>query len=316
MNLFKKKNKSNKNTDDIEIVNLDSDEKIENTLEQRKEFRISILIGVIAVVFVFLLPTITSLFNKDSIFSYSDNVNEIINSETIDGMLEINKEKGYITANKIKFYNPRKTTNNQVSVTYLPMNKISNLNSLNLYIEIYNSNKELIARTKFNDKSQLERKVQGLYKMNLNETLYKEAKYFKVVIIDDKEFSNINDNLICKYNFSDSNVNITYERIYNFTNNGLISYKEIKEVKKINNDEVQETDNTTLQKYLDIFNNENEELKKTNIQDLTLSESALEYTIVLNEFEKNKSNYQKLYEQGSIKRQIELSDESLNWVCE
>ena len=45
-------------------------------------------------------------------------------------MLEIGKEKGYITAKNVKFYNPRKTTDNQISITYLPLTGIKNIDDL------------------------------------------------------------------------------------------------------------------------------------------------------------------------------------------
>ena len=313
MSLFKKKTNKKQLNEDIEILDLDNEETVTNTLEQRKEFKISIIIGAIAIIFVLLLPKITSLFSKDSIFSYTDKVNEIVNSETIDGMLEIGKEKGYITAKKVKFYNPRKTTDNQISITYLPMSGRNDLNSLNLYIEIYNSNKEVVTRTKFNNSTKLERKVQGTYKLTLNETIYKEAKYFKVTIINDKDFNEINDTLNCKYTFNENNIKVTYERIYNFTKNGLINYKVIRNVEK---NDLSNLDETTLQKYIELFKKENENLSKSNITDITLSDTSIEYTINLIEFTTNKSNYQKLYEQGSLKRQIQLSEEKMNWMCE
>ena len=72
MGLLKKSNKTkkNNNTDDIEIVDLDTGEdKIVNTLEQRNEFKIALIIGISVIIFALLLPTITSIFTNDSIFS-------------------------------------------------------------------------------------------------------------------------------------------------------------------------------------------------------------------------------------------------------
>lgn len=316
MGLLKKSNKTkkNNNTDDIEIVDLDTGEdKIVNTLEQRNEFKIALIIGISVIIFALLLPTITSIFTKDSIFSYTDKVNEIVNDKTINGMLELNKEEGSITAKRVKFYSPRKSTNNQISVTYLPETVFNDVDSLNLYIEIYNSNKELITRVKFTNITKLERKVQGSYKINLNETIYKEAKYFKITIIKDKYFDKINDTLLCKYTLNDSNLKVDYERLYNFTKNGLLSYKVAKSFTLI---DTNNPDLVTKEKYTKLFNTEKDNLSKTNLQDITLTENTLEYTITLNEFKIGKSTYQKLYEQGSVKRQIELSEENMNWTCE
>ena len=220
MGLFRKKVKSetkdNTNIDGIEIVDLEgSNDKVVNTLEQRKEFKIAIIIGVGVLLFALLLPKITSIFTKDSIFTYTDEVNDVVNNKTVDGMLEIGKEEGSITAKKVKFYNPLKRTNNQISVTYLPNIGINDVDGLNLYVEIYNSNKNLIARVKFTNIEKLDRKVQGNYKIDMNETLYKEAEYLKVTIIKDEEFSNITDTLTCIYENIEGNAKVYYKRIYN-----------------------------------------------------------------------------------------------------
>lgn len=316
MGLLKKSKKEikNKENNEIEIVDLESGEdKVINTLEERNEFKIALIIGTAIIIFALLLPKITSIFTKDSVFTYTDKVNEIVNDKTINGMLEINKEEGSITAKKVKFYSPRKSTDNQIAVTYLPLTGFNDVDSLNLYIEIYNSNKEVITRVKFTNITKLERKVQGVYKITLNETLYKEAKYFKVVIIKDDEFDKINDTLLCKYSATDNNLTINYERLYNFTKNGLLSYKVTKKyiVNDINNQNIE-----TKEKYNKLFNTEKDNLSKTNIKDINLTEDSLEYTINLIEFKVDKSTYQKLYEQGSIKRQIELNEENMNWTCE
>lgn len=310
MKIFKKSNK-NKINEDIEIVDLDNN--ITNTLEERKEFKIAIFIGILVLIFALLLPTITSIFSKSSIFSYSNSVNEVVNKDTIDGMLEINKEKGYITIKKIKFYNPRKSTDNNLVVTYIPEGSEKDVDSLNIYIEIYNSNKELIARNKFTNISELERKVQGNYKIELNEVLYRESKYFKVVIIKDDEFNNINDTLKCTYTFNDGNIKVNYERVYNFTKSGLISYKVTKSISKI---DINNLDNSVVDKYINLFNTENNILSKTNIKDVINTSDKLEYTVNLSELELGKSEYKKIYEMGSIKRQIELNEEKMNWMCE
>lgn len=318
MGLFRKKVKSetkdNTNIDGIEIVDLEgSNDKVVNTLEQRKEFKIAIIIGVGVLLFALLLPKITSIFTKDSIFTYTDEVNDVVNNKTVDGMLEIGKEEGSITAKKVKFYNPLKRTNNQISVTYLPNIGINDVDGLNLYVEIYNSNKNLIARVKFTNIEKLDRKVQGNYKIDMNETLYKEAEYLKVTIIKDGEFSNITDTLTCTYENIEGNLKVYYKRVYNFTNNGLLSYNISKSVSKI---DISDVDNTIIEKYTKIFSTENDVLKKTNIEGINLTDTSIEYTVNLSTLELGNSSYKKLYEQGSIKRQIELSEESLKWMCE
>ncbi len=319
MGLFRKKavkkveENQIKNIDGIEIVDLDdSNEEVVNTLEQRKEFRIAIFIGVGVLLFALLLPVINKIFTKDSIFSYTSEVNEIVNNKTVDGMLEIGREEGSITAKNIKFYNPLKRNNNQISITYLPNSTIKNIDELNLYIEIYNSSKILINRTKFNNIDKLERKVQGNYKIVLDDTSYKEAKYIKFVIIKPNKNNKITDTLTCSYENIEGNIKISYIRLYNFTQDGLINYKISKIAEKI---DPNNQDNTILNKYSKQFSDENDLLKKTNIEEITLTENSIIYVVNLDKFDKLKSDYNKLYEKGSIKRQIKLNDESMNWTC-
>ena len=110
MGLFKKRKKENieeKKETEVEVVSLDDnkpeievldldkkDEKIVNTLEFRKENRLLLLIVISLIIFVILLPTITSWIDKKSIFSYNKQVQEIVNNKTVDGMLEMDKEEG------------------------------------------------------------------------------------------------------------------------------------------------------------------------------------------------------------------------------
>ena len=70
--------------------------------------------------------------------------------------------------------------------------------------------------------------------------------------------------------------------------------------------------------YYGIKNNGNgiEILTKTNIEDITLTDSSINYTVNLSTLKLGKSSYKKIYEQGSIKRQIELSEAKMNWMCE
>ena len=204
MGLFKKKNKveniepnkeanstsSNQKTDGIEVLDFaEEDKKTEaaNKIERKKENRLLFIILIGLVVLVLLLPKITSLFNKKSIFSYSDEVKDIEEQETINGMLEIGSETGSITAKKIKFYNFIKKSDNTIDFIYLPQSGIKNPNELNIFIELYNSKQNIIYRTKFVHDSKLERKVQGTYTLTINSTLYSEAKYAKVVIIESKD---------------------------------------------------------------------------------------------------------------------------------
>ncbi len=305
-----------KNKSEIEIVDFDTkEEKIENTLVTRKENRIIFIIIAALFLVVFLLPTLTSWFQRNSIFSYSDKVEEIVNNNTIDGMLEVGKEEGSITVKKIRFYNAAKRTNNQISLIYLPETEIKNVNNMEIYIELYNSSKNVIYRTKFTSDKKLERKVQGIFTMPVNEMIYKEATYIKVTIIKEDEFKTETDSMLCVKTFTDEDYKLEYEALYSFSNSGLISYKIRREV-VMENSETDEVENEQrINKYAEYFEKEAEELSKTNVTDIAYDETSIEYTIDLLTFDLGKSDFSNPYSIGNVKRQIKLNEEANKWSC-
>lgn len=317
MGLFKKKindtsNKENASSSEVEIIDFSTNEKVENTLETRKENRILFIILGVVVIFAFSLPFLSNLLTKNSVFHYNNQQEEINENNTIDGMIEIDQDAGNITAKKIKFYNAIKQKNNELNITYLPESRIKNVNSLNIYIEIYNKNKKLVNRTKFVNNEELDRKVQGKFVVNLNETIYKESAYVKIVIIDDDEWGKANETLVCTKNPLDNDFNLTYTTTYRFSDLGLVKYNVKKEASITEKADIDVTvlPEEILNKYKNEFKKESEELSK-NITDIFLEDNTLEYTVDL-----NIDNISPLYEKGSTKRQIKLAEVKAGWSCE
>ncbi len=309
-------NNENKITDDIEILELNEEEhktkepeteKHKNIFDIGKENKIIFLILIGILIFAFMLPTITSWFSKNSIFTYTDKMEEIKNNQTVDGMLEIGNEEGSITAKNIRFYNFTKKTNNQISVVYLPESGINNVNEKNIFIELYNKGKNVIYRTQFTTSAKLERKVQGIYTLNVNETIYKEAIYGKIVILKDDDFKNSNDTLVCTNITKENDYEIENKVTYNFSNMGLKSYVVSRRV--IN------TVDSELNEEYSFFKKEEEIIEKTNVSDLTYDNDKVQYTIDLQTLDTKNSGYTLLYEKGSLKRQISLSEETKGWSC-
>ena len=228
-------------------------------------------------------------------------------------MLEIGKDEGTITAKDIRFYNPTKKSKNEIHIVYLPEKGINNVNNLKMYVEFYNSKKTIIYRYPFMSDETLERKIQKTYKLKLNEKLYSEATYAKVSIIKDEEFNKTTDTLVCTNNFEDGSFYVSQKITYNFSDKGLINYQVSRkaEKQKESNPELEEDS----AKYTKIFKSEAETMKKTNLTEITYDENSINYTIDLMKIDLGKSKYEKLYEIGSIKRQVKLSEESKNWSC-
>ncbi len=344
MGLFKKKQKTEEvkvpeantpsSTGDLEILDFDA-EPTEDKKSRKKENMIlfGMLIGFILV--VFLLPTLASIFKQKSVPAVNKEVDKVTEEGTTNGMLEIGKEGGYINAEKIRFYGFTKKTNNEISVIYLPDTNINGVGDLNIYIELYNAGSNLIYRTQFLPTKKLERRVQGTYTLSLNDTLYRESRYGKIVVLESKDFNDINDTMTCNLVQTEGSYNVTYSITYNFATNGLTDYKVKKYITNKNNETTEEndeitnnetsdntevdtnlTEDTVMEKYKKLFKDEYDTLSLTNIEDIELTDTSLNYSIDILNLDLQNSSYKLLYTLGSLKNQIKLLEEYNNWSCE
>lgn len=294
------------NGSSVEILDLDSNN---ITKEEKKEARkagISSIIILLPILLVaFYLPELSKLINKtpteDVVTAPKKNIEYY---ETQDGLLEINNEKGHIIAKNIRFYSFTKKTGNIISNVYLPDKSIDDASKLNVYIELYNSKRVVIYRTKFNPSTKLNRKVQGLYEISLSDELYKEVVYASINILETKDFSDLNDILVCTYKTTENNYNLVTKITYNFSSNGLSNYEVSKESIKLKEDEIYS--------YKDEFEKEAEFLTGKVI-DLTFDENSLKYKLDLVSY--TDSEVKPLYSLGTTKREIKLKEENSKWSC-
>lgn len=308
--MFKKNNKStieeiilSDKPEQIEIVDLTND-KIENTLETRKENRIIFLIIGFIVLFVLLLPTFTGIFKKTN-RTITTNAGKIVSKDTNDGFLEIGSENGSITALKIQFYSFHKRTDNTISYVYLSDSSYKNIKELNIYIEIYNNKKSIIYRELFNPSENIERSRNTAY-IKLNESLYSEAAYAKITILEKTDFNVLDKSLVCRKKIISDIYTIDSTVTYNFSTNGLINYT-VNKTAEITDKNSETSDSLT------VFNNEKDLLEKYNFSDFDFTDSKIKYTVDL--INGNYEGYKLLYPLGSTIRKIKLQEESSNWSC-
>ncbi len=293
--------------DDFEIIDLGSNETIDNPLERRKENRIMLAIGAFLIIFALSLPTITNLFKKGSTSIIPSNNSDIKYYQTTeDGLLEINKEEGNITAKQVKFYNFTKRANNTLSLIYLPEDEIKEVNSKNIYIELLNSGKTVIYRQKFTSNKPLERKIQVVLTLNLSKEIYKDSKYAKISIIEDSEFNSINDILVCTKVEAEEDGNINYKVTYNFSSSGLSNYE-------VYNYLTTEDASIINESYKDSIKKEAEVLSQNNIENLTYDETSIKYKVNL--LTLNSSGYTPKYGIGTTKKSIKSLEEENSWSC-
>ena len=213
------------NGSSIEILDLDSNSITKEEKKEAKKAGISSIIILLPILLVaFYLPELSKLINKtptqDVVTVPKKNIEYY---ETQDGLLEINNEKGHIIAKNIRFYSFTKKTGNIISNVYLPDKSIDDASKLNVYIELYNSKRVVIYRTKFKPGTKLNRKVQSLYEINLSDELYKEVVYASINILETKDFNDLNDILVCTYKTTENNYNLVTKVTYNFSSNGKVT---------------------------------------------------------------------------------------------
>ncbi len=144
-------------------------------------FIVIILIGV----FIYYIDDVLAYLNQSFTPVADESISDDVTANLVDGKyLRINdSESSYRTIKSIKFYNFRKNENNTLSVSYLSQRSYANSNSVNLYIELYNSNKEKIYSEKFTTVGSIEALTLKQYTMNVEEEVHNNVNY--MVITDE-----------------------------------------------------------------------------------------------------------------------------------
>ena len=203
-----------------------------------------------------------------------------------------------------------KKDNNTLSFKCMAETGINNISDLNIYVELYNSKKNVIYRTKFDNYDSLSRKTIERVNISLNENLYGEATYAKLVILEDKDFALIDNNLSCVYSDVNDIYTINNTVTYNFSTNGLVGMKVTK--KMIVNPDYNYDSSSNEENPLDIITKEGEALSKYKLGALEYTNQDITYSVDL-----TKDKIEDLeYNLGTTYRQIKLEKEKNKWRCE
>lgn len=322
--LFKKKKEINNtnsnvtnNINNIEFVDLENNSTTEvtNTLEKRINFKVIIICLLLIVIFVLLLPTITSIFDKSSPENYTNTVNNNSSNNLVNGFIQIDRNDSNMTVNDVRFYNFTKRSNNTISYNYKAEKAIKNTPSLKLYIEIYNRSETIIYREMFNPSLEIEKGPVLSSTIMLDPNLYKEAYYVKVVEITTDD-AIITNSITCEKQFIDGLFNVDYRIKYNFGENALLSYEVTRNVTISEQEEgVETTEEVNLEKYNDLFYQEEADISNTNVTDYFREDNYLQYTIDLRTIDLQDSNYKLLYNIGTVERTVKVIEEANGWSC-
>lgn len=294
------------NTDNIEVLNFDDNTNIENTLEQKKENRFTIIILAVIIVFALLLPTISNIFNPKDNNKIDNTVKSDITYNEITGKyLEIGSNKGNIIAKNIQFYDFKKA-NNKITYTYLPQDEIKNVNDLGIYIEYYDENEKLLLRNKFTSNTTLSRKVISTNTLFVGTEIYEKAKYATIAIISDTDFQTINSTLTCTNTEDADFYRVSTKVKYYFSKYGLSYYEEEqkREILGEETDDAKQLLKETINKMSGFI--------KDDVENLEVTDTTIKYKVNLL---KDNRNITESYQLGTSIEEVKQNEILNNWSC-
>ena len=278
-----------------------NNEIVVNTTKKRTSNLILIILVFLMVLFVFNIDTVIDMYNN-----YVNNGTLTNNNSTTDnlanGFIMID-EASYMNLKEIRFYNFKKKDGSvEVTFNYEANQKYDDASELKIYIELYNSDKEIIYKELFNPGGPLEKGTIRTYTLSLTNDVYTSAFYALAKIYTQTE-ENSTSSLVCKFNDDNENVTVNYEITYNFKNNGLTSYSVNKnyQLKGAN------TDN-----YVTELENEYNSVKDI-IPSVVYENNTLQYSVNL---ETEIENFTPLYNKDTIINIIKQKETLKKWNCE
>ena len=279
----------------------ESNEIVVNTTKKRTSNLILIILVFLMVLFVFNIDTVIDMYNN-----YVNNGTLTNNNSTTDnlanGFIMID-EASYMNLKEIRFYNFKKKEGSvEVTFNYEANQKYDDASELKIYIELYNSDKEIIYKELFNPGEPLEKGTIRTYTLSLTNDVYTSAFYTLAKIYTQTE-ENSTSTLVCKFNDDNENVTVNYEITYNFKNNGLTSYSVNKnyQLKGAN------TDN-----YVTELETEYNSVKDI-IPSVVYENNTLQYSVNL---ETEIENFTPLYNKDTIINIIKQKETLKKWNCE
>ena len=200
-----------------------------NTAKKKGGEGVLIICVVVFAVFAYFMSDIIGFI--EPLFK---STNPIIESNStgdsvVNGFLKIDDGVSEKTIADLKIYKIIKNNQSQLSFTYISNKKISSIDDLKIFIEVYNSNRELLYKHHFAPHVSGETGNARMYAVPLNKDIYDEAYYVDLKIYTEEEI-NAKTTLVCTRTSSDDNYSANYEIKYNFVNNSLKTYEVNKSV--------------------------------------------------------------------------------------
>lgn len=250
--------------------------------------------------FIVLVVLVACVFYMNEIIAFFDTgITEIVEKSKedkdnlVDGYILINENDNQIKIKDIRFYNFSKNSGTTVTLNYESSKNYSDIKSEEIYLELYNKEKEILYKEIFKPEK-VEKDSVRTYKMILTSNVYADSHYALVKVYT-KEEKAAKTTLVCSY----EDEIYSYNNTYTFVNNTLNNYEVSKE-QKIK----QETEDAKLKAEFDglgsyAFNQ-------------SFQDNKLYYNVDLNNLPKG---YKPLYNSSLTKVVIKSKEELKKWNC-
>lgn len=285
------------------LTNIDPNQKvvIDNTKKSTSNFVIFLLIILLGAA-VFFIDDIITFVDENIISKNPTSVGKTESNNTLDGYILINENSAFIKLDKIKFYNFKTSGDNKILFNYESEKKYNDTSKLNVYLEIYNSDKELLYKELFNPNEKIESGTVRTYLIELGVYEFINAFYAKVVVNTEEEL-NKKTTLVCTYKkgTETDKYSLEYKNTYTFVNNMLSSYNITKSVSGEN-----------IDTYVSEMEKEKDNIDGFGI-DFKYENNKLEYDIDLNNL---KEGFIPMYPKGTTRFMIQYKDILKKWDCE
>lgn len=265
-----------------------------------------IVIALFLVFFVFNIDKVEDIYNKyvkeNILFNKNANKGENLNG----GFIQVNDPNSFDTLDSIKFYNFNTTTaDNALALNYKSDIDIQNAGSFNIYIEVYDLDKDLIYKNLFDPKKEFKKDTAKEYEVSLPSDVFEKIKYAKIKKYSDTE--NVSTSkLTCTLIEETNKYNLSYKNVFNFNNNLLLSYDVTEEIiPKEGNEEDAE-----VKEY-----KANLALAKEELVELTPTyvDGKLTYSV---DASKDYTKYKLVEDSDSTPKMVRLREEKKKWKCE
>ena len=284
---------------------------INNSRNKTGGFAIIVIIGLV-ILFIFNIDYFIELYDEYMVPKIIDpsGGNEPESSDNlVGGYLLIGNSETNMTLDNIKFYNFKKSDNTSLTYSYVSSEKYSDASTLNLYIEVYDADKNLLYRTKFVPEEVVEKDTVSTKPIKLENDVY-DSMFYALIKKIDSQANKESTKLTCTLEDEDSDVTVKYVNIYNFSNGELSSYEVSKKVttKPVENSEEKDYSNN---KFVKELKSENEEVSKEFTT--TYDTYSLEYKV---DYSKEIISFIPLYTKGTTTIRIKNKEQLKKWKCE